>query len=171
MSVVVEEQRFGAALAFIVAGAWADRIDVAPIGLGLRMDARVAVHLRCGRLEDAALEPLGQAQHVDGAVHAGLGGLHRVVLVVDRRSRAGEVVDFVDLDIERKRHIVAQQLETRVAEQMADVLLAAREEVVDADDIVPVGQEAITQVRAEKTGAAGDQHSSTVYSQQTLAAA
>ena len=37
---IIEEQRLGAALAFVVAGARADRIDVAPIVLGLRMDAR-----------------------------------------------------------------------------------------------------------------------------------
>ena len=54
---------------------------------------------------------LGQPEHVDRAVHAGLGRLHRVVLVVDRRGRAGEVVDLVDLDVERKGDVVAQQLE------------------------------------------------------------
>ena len=69
---------------------------------------------------------LGEAQHVDGAVHAGLGRLHRVVLVVDRRGRAGEVVDLVDLDVEREGHVVAHQLEARVAEQMRDVVACCR---------------------------------------------
>ena len=40
---------------------------------------------------------------------------------------------------------------------MLDVLLAPGEEIVDADDVVPVGQQAIAQVRAEKAGAAGDE--------------
>ena len=31
-------------------------------------------------------------------MHAGLGGLHGIVLVVDRRRWAGEVIDLVDLD-------------------------------------------------------------------------
>ena len=35
--VVVEEQRFGAALAFVVTGARAERIDIAPVGFVLRM--------------------------------------------------------------------------------------------------------------------------------------
>ena len=55
-------------------------------------------------------------------MHAGLGGLHRIVLVVHRRGRAGHVVDLVDLDVERECHIVAGQLEMLVVEQMLDVL-------------------------------------------------
>jgi hypothetical protein len=43
LAVVVEKEGFGAALAFIVAGSRADRIDVAPIVFGLRMDGRIAV--------------------------------------------------------------------------------------------------------------------------------
>ena len=54
------------------------------------------------------------------------GRLHGIVLVVDRRGRAGEVVDLVDLDVERERHVVAHQLEARMPHQMIDVLLCAR---------------------------------------------
>ena len=59
-------------------------------------------------------------------MHAGLGRLHRVVLVVHRRGRAGEVVDLVDLDVERERHVVADQLEMLVVEQMLDVAAGCR---------------------------------------------
>jgi hypothetical protein len=99
---------------------------------------------------------LGQAQHVDGAVHAGLGGLHRVELVVDRRGRAGQVVDLVDLHVEREGDVVAHQLEVRVAEQVDDVVLGAGEEVVHAEHVVAVGDQALAEVRAEEAGAAGD---------------
>ena len=112
---VVEEQRLGAALALVVAGARSDRVDVAPIVFGLRMDAGIAVHFGGRRLEDFRAHALGQAQHVDRAVHAGLGRLHRIALVVNRRRRTGEIVDLVDLDIERKGHVVADQLEALVA--------------------------------------------------------
>ena len=61
---------------------------------------------------------------------------YRVVLVMNRRCRTGQVVDFVDLDIERESHIVAHQLEVRVIEQVNDVVFAAGEEVIDADDVV-----------------------------------
>ena len=57
---VVEEQRLGAALAFVVAGARADRIDVAPVVLGLRMNVRVAVDLGGRRLKNFRAQPLGQ---------------------------------------------------------------------------------------------------------------
>jgi hypothetical protein len=63
-------------------------------------------------------------------MHAGLGGLHRIVLVVHGRGRAGQVVDLVDLDVQRDRHVVPHQLEARVVEQVLDVVLGAGEEVV-----------------------------------------
>jgi len=44
-AMIVEEQRLRAALALVVAGPPADRIDAAPVGFGLRMNFRVAVDL------------------------------------------------------------------------------------------------------------------------------
>ena len=113
---IIEEQGLGAALAFVVAGPGADRIDVAPILLGLRVDVGIAIDLRGRGLENLGAQPLGEPEHVDGAVHARLGGLHGVVLVVHGRRRAGEIVDLVDLDIERKRHVVTHQLEMLAAD-------------------------------------------------------
>ena len=78
---IVEEQGLGAALALVIAGARADGIDVAPIVLWLGMDGRVALDLAGRGLEDLGLDPLGQAQHVDRPLDAGLGGLHRVELI------------------------------------------------------------------------------------------
>ena len=115
LPVVVEEQGFGTTLAFVVATARADRIDVAPIILGLRMDGRIAVDLARRGLEDLDLQPFCQPEHVDGAVNGSLGRLNRIVLVMDRRCRAGEIIDLVNLDEERKGHVVADQLEARIA--------------------------------------------------------
>jgi hypothetical protein len=157
LAVVVEEQRLGAALAFVVAGADADRVDVAPVVLALRVHLRVAVDLAGRGLQDLGLHALGQAEHVDGTVHAGLGGLHRVVLVVHRRGRAGEVVDLVDLDVERKGHVVAQQLEARMADQVLDVAPRTGEEVVDAQHVVAAFEQLLAQVRAQEAGTAGDE--------------
>ena len=91
-------------------------------------------------------------------MHAGLRGLDRVVLIVDRRRGAGEIVDLVDLHIERKRHVVAHQLEMRVVEQVLDVALGAGEEVVDAQDVMTLCDQTIAQVAAEKAGATGHQN-------------
>src|SRR5579862_2862669 len=155
---VVEEQRLGAALALVVAGARADRVDVAAIILGLGMDRGVAVDLAGRGLEDLGLHPLRQAQHVDRAGHAGLGRLDRIELVVHRRGRAGEVVDLVHLDIEREAHVVAQRLEIRIVEEGGDVVLAAGEVVVDAEHVVPGGDQLLAEMGAEEPGPAGDEN-------------
>ena len=138
LAVIVEEQRFGAALAFVVAGARADRVDVAPIFLGLRMRHRIAIDLAGRGLQDPAFQPLGEAEHVDRAVHRCLHRLDRVVLVMDRRSRTGEVVDLVDLDIEREADVVPQELEARVHVHMVEVALGRRKQIVDADHLMAV---------------------------------
>jgi len=54
------------------------------------MHAWVAVDLTGGGLENGAPEALGKPRHIDRAVHAGFGGLHGIVLVVDRQGRAGD---------------------------------------------------------------------------------
>jgi len=125
------------------------------------MHFRVAVNLAGRRLQDLRLGALRQSQHVDRAVNAGLGGLHGVELVVDRRGRAREVVDLVDLEIQRKRHVVADHLEVRVRVERGEVVARAREEVVDADDVVAPLEQALAQVGAEEPGAAGDQNAFT----------
>jgi hypothetical protein len=56
---------------------------------------------------------------------------------VDRRSRAGEVVDLVDLDVERERDVVAKELEIAMCEQRSDVPATSGKEIVDAEDLVP----------------------------------
>jgi hypothetical protein len=155
---IVEEQGLGAALAFVVAGARPDRVDIAAIALGLRMQGRVAIDLGGRGLKDPGLEALGEAQHVDRADDAGLGGLHRIELIVDRRGRAGEVVDLVDLDKQRMGDVVAHRLEMRHPQQRGEIVLAAGEVVVDAQHVVALGNEALAQMRAEKSGAAGDQN-------------
>jgi len=155
---VVEEQGLGAALAFVVAGAEADGIDIAPIAFGLGMHRRVAIDLGGRCLHDLGPQPLGQAQHVDGAVHARLGGLHGVMLVMDGRGRAGQIEDLVHFHVEREGDVVTQQFEMRVIEQVHDVQLGAGEVVVQADNVAVPFQQAFAQVRAEKTGAAGNKY-------------
>ncbi len=54
---IVEEQGLGAALALVVAGARPDRVDIAAIGFGLRVQGRVAIDPGGRRLEDLGLHP------------------------------------------------------------------------------------------------------------------
>src|SRR6056297_22610 len=131
LPVVVEEEGFGAALALIVAGAWADGIDVAPVAFGLRVNFWIAVDLTGRSLEDLALEALGQAEHVDCALDRSFRRLNWVVLVMHRRGRAGEIVDLVDLHIEWEGYVVTHELEAGMIVQMINIALVAGEEVVE----------------------------------------
>ena len=146
LPVVVEEQRLGAALAFVIAGARADWIDVAPIVFRLRVHARIAIDFGCRRLEDFCAKALGEAEHVDRAMHRRLRRLHRVVLVVDRAGGAGEIPDLVDFHEQREGHVMAQEFKLRIAVQVRDVALLAGEEVIDAQHFLPAVQEAVAQV-------------------------
>ena len=46
----------------------------------------------------------------------------------------------------------------RVALEVGDVCVLAGDEVVDADDLVPLREQQVGQVRAEKAGGAGDEN-------------
>ena len=123
----------------------------------LRMHFGIAVHFAGRGLQDLRPAAFGHAQHVDRAHHRSLHRLDRVVLVVARRGGAGQVVDLVDFQQDRLRDVVPNQLEVRLAEQVRDVRLLAGEEVVEADDVVPLVDQAFAEMRAEKPGAAGDE--------------
>ena len=87
LAVVGHRQRLGVALCLVVDAARADRVDVAPVGLGLRVHLRVAVDLaRRGEQEPGALE-LREAERVVRPVRADLQRVQRQAQVVDR---AGE---------------------------------------------------------------------------------
>jgi hypothetical protein len=76
------------------------------------------------------------------------------VLVVDRRCRTGEVVDLVDLDIERKADVVPQELEAWVQVQVVEVALGRRKQIVDADHLMALSEQPVDEVRAEESGPA-----------------
>ena len=156
LTMVVEEQGLRAALAFVVARADTDGIDIAPIAFGLWMDIWVAIDLGGGGLKDSGIDALGQAEAINRAHDGGLGGLDWIVLVVHRRRGASEVVDLVDLQFERIDHIVAHQLEIRVVEQVRDIALTSSEEVVHTDHFVPFIEETFRKMGAEEASSAGD---------------
>lgn len=123
LPVVVHAKRFGAALSFVVARPDADRVDMPPVTFGLRVHDRVSVHLAGRGLQQARLGLFGQSQHVEGAHYRSLRRFDRVELVVDRGSRACEVVDFVHFGEVRVDHVMAHQLEVGPADQVPYVFL------------------------------------------------
>jgi hypothetical protein len=84
--------------------------------------------------------------------------MDRVVLVMDRRGRAGQVVDLVHRDEDRVVHVVVHELEVRMVQQVGDVVLAAGEQVVQADHVVAARDQPVAQMRADEAGPAGDQN-------------
>jgi hypothetical protein len=76
---------------------------------------------------------------------------------VDRRSRTGKIVDLVDFDIERERNVVPHQFEAGMLHEMRDIGFRAGEEIVDAQNVMSGGKQALAKVRAKETRAAGDE--------------
>ncbi len=158
LAIIVEKKCLRTAFTFVVAGPVADGVHVAPVGLGLGMDRGIAVDFTGRRLKNLGLGPFGQPQDIDRPMHAGFGGLHRVELVMDGRGRTGQVIDLVDLDIERKGDVMPEQLEIGPFQQVADILLGSGKKVIQAEDIVLVVYQAVAKMGTQKAGSAGNQN-------------
>ena len=139
---VVEEKSLGAAFAFVVTGADPDRVDVAPIGFGLRVHRGIAVDLGSRGLEDPGIHPLGKTQAVDRSHDGSLGGLDRIELVMNRGGGTGEIIDLVHFQLKGIHDVVPHQLEIGIGHQVGDVDLPPRKEVVHADNLVAFIEEA-----------------------------
>ena len=121
------------------------------------MNVRIAVHLARAGLQYRYAKPLGEAEHVDRSHDTGLGGLHRIELVVDGAGRARQVVYLVHLYVEGKGDVVAQDFEIRMIEKVGHVSLCSGEEVVDTDDLTPRLEQPLAQVAAKESRAACNQ--------------
>ena len=70
----------------------------------------------------------------------------------------GQIVDFIELDVERERHVVAHEFEAAVVDQILDILARSREEIVDAENFVSFREEPLAKMRAQKPGSACHQN-------------
>jgi hypothetical protein len=55
---------------------------------------------------------------------------------MDRRRGTGEIVDRIDLHVERKADVVPHELEARMPGEVVDIAIVTREQVVDAQNLV-----------------------------------
>jgi len=62
---------------------------------------------------------------------------------VDGGGGAGQIVDLVHLEQDRLHQVVPDELEPGLAEQVLDVALLAREQVVQTDHLVAGSQQAL----------------------------
>src|SRR5205085_5969548 len=74
-------------------------------------------------------------------------------------GRAREVINLIDFQQDRLGHVVAQQLEARIVQQVEDVFATAGEKVVEAQHFVVFAEQPLAKMRADKTRAAGDENS------------
>ena len=103
---VVKEQRFSEALALVIARAFKYRVNVAPIALCSWVHLRVALYVTGGCVEYLRLGRFRQTQHINRTMHTRFRSLHEVMLIVNRRSSARQVINFIYFDIERGRDVV-----------------------------------------------------------------
>ena len=156
--VVGHGQGLGEALGLVVAAARADRIDVAPVFFGLGMHQRVAVDFGSRRQEEPGVFVFGQAQGFVRAQRTDLQRLDRQLEVINRAGRRGEMPDVIDRAVQEDElgHVLLDEFEIPIAAQVGDVVHAAGDEVVDADDLVAARQQQVGQMGAEEAGRAGD---------------
>lgn len=88
----------------------------------------------------------------------GYDGFDGVELVVNRGSRAGQVVDLVNFEKDGFNDVVANEFEVGVSHVMQHVLFPSREEVVHHDHAVPSFHQTVHQVASHETGTTGHQH-------------
>jgi len=91
----------------------------------------------------SAARELDQALRADDARREGGVG---IVLVMDGRRRAREVEDDLRVDVQWIAHVTRLEVEVRIARRVREVDEVARHQVVEADDLVPFGEQAIDQV-------------------------
>jgi hypothetical protein len=60
---------------------------------------------------------------------------------MNRRGRAGHVIDFVGFKIQREGNIVPQKFEMGIAQQVVDVLLGPRKAVVHTQYLMAPGKQ------------------------------
>ena len=66
------------------------------------------------------------------------------------RCWAGQVVDFINLHPDRMRDVVTDKLKIGLITKMCDVTVLTGKEVVQADYIVTLAHQPITQVRSKE---------------------
>ncbi|MNE66720.1 hypothetical protein D3C80_1622880 [compost metagenome] len=136
----VRHQSFSEPLALVIAGAGTDGVDVATITLGLGVDFGITVDFGGRSLKEASLVLRRLVEKVQGSQRAGQRCLHPIILIVNRRRRAGQIVDMLDLgQVFRQRDVdvVLHQHEPARRAQMRHISGATSMKIVDADYKVP----------------------------------
>lgn len=74
---------------------------------------------------------------------------------MDRRGRASEVVDLVNLEQNRLNDVVSDELKPRISEVVDQVVLPSREEIINDDHAVPSRDQTVHKVAPHEPGPTG----------------
>ena len=77
---------------------------------------------------------------------------------MNRRGRACEIIDFVDLNVERECDVVPRQFEMLVIEQLLNILASAGEKVIGAENVPAIRKKPFAKMRAKESCAPGHQN-------------
>ena len=80
-------------------------------------------------------------------------------LIVNRGCGTSQVIDLIHLDQHRFSHIVSQQFKVGVAHQMGNVFAPAGKKIVEANHLMPVLEQPLAKMRAQKPRTTGNQDS------------
>jgi hypothetical protein len=125
---------------------WKKRVQSLPDGLRVGISWKGGKDPRSRKMRSVVLEqwkdilllkgitfikPFCKTEHVDCPMYCGLNSLDRIKLIMDRRSRAGEVINFIYFDEKGKTNIMAQDFKVRNSEEMSNIPLSSGIEIVD----------------------------------------
>src|SRR6185437_4037833 len=134
-------ERFGKALSFVIDRARTDGVDVAPIGLLLRMLERIAVTLRCRGDKILGLVFLCDFQGMQGSQSADFQGFDSMDHVIHRAGRRSKVENIIDLGaLERAIYIKLEKFEISFAAERFDVGETAGEKIINRNNRIAVSE-------------------------------
>ena len=147
IALVGRDRRLGEALGLVIDRSRSNGIDIAPIGLHLRMHQRISIAFRRGGMQVSGAVLLRNLEGVEGSCRAHQQRFDSEAHVVDRARRGGEVEYIVDLaDIEWLGNIPLLEDEARLVLQMCKVLKIAGGQIIHSDNLVPLCQQSIAQM-------------------------
>ena len=144
LPVIVKEQCLRHSLSFIVTGSNSVRIYTPPITFRLRMNLRIPIYLTGTRLQDTGMTSLGQPQRVQCSDNAGLPGLDRIILIVNRTGRTGQIINLVALHVDILQDVMSYKLKIRILHQMANIIFLPGKQVVHTYYVVSLFQQFFT---------------------------
>jgi hypothetical protein len=95
------------------------------------MYLRITIDLAGGGLKHPGTRATSKAEHIERTNYAGLGGIDGVVLIMDGRGWASQVIYLVNLSPQRINNVVAQELEVLVIQQVQYIIFCAGKKIID----------------------------------------